>query len=155
MGTMQRKVMPVRLNLEKAMKDLDGIECQVGWFSSAKYEDGTPVAYVASIQEFGHGPIPPRSFMRTTQAERGGYWQDLVGAATKGVTEGRRSAADVMELLGSQAAGDVRAKIASIQEPALAPGTIAARKRAGNSSTKPLVDERIMINTLTHQVTTK
>lgn len=155
MGKMVRKDMPVALSLKRAAKELDGAECRVGWFESAKYADGTPVAYVASIQEFGHGPIPPRPTMRPTIAEQQAAWTALAGALVKGVAEGRRSATDALELLGAQAAGDVRAKIASIQTPKLADSTIAARKRAGNSSTKPLVDERIMIATLTHQVTTK
>lgn len=155
MGQMQRKDMPVRLALERAVKDLDGLECRVGWFESAKYEDGTSVAYVASIQEFGSGPIPPRSFMRSTQGEQSQNWMSLVQAAVRGVAEGRRSAEQVMELLGSQVAGDIRAKIASISEPPLKESTLAARRRAGNSSAKPLVDERIMINTLTHQVSRK
>ena len=152
MGTMRRVDLPARLALEKASKELDGLECRVGWFEGAKYENGTPVAYVASIQEFGSGPIPPRPFMRTTQAEQSQNWMNLVTAAVRGVTEGRRSATDVMELLGAQVAGDVRTKIASIYDPALSPRTIAARKRRGNGNTKPLVDHRIMIATLTHQV---
>lgn len=35
---------------------VDGIDQKIskaGWFASSKYEDGTPVAYVASIHEFG------------------------------------------------------------------------------------------------------
>jgi hypothetical protein len=48
------------LDLSRVMAKIDAIgegfanrEAKVGWFSSDKYEDGTPVAYVAAIQEFG------------------------------------------------------------------------------------------------------
>lgn len=34
-------------------KQLDGAVAKAGWFSTDKYEDGTPVAYIASVQEFG------------------------------------------------------------------------------------------------------
>lgn len=52
---------------------------KVGFFPSSKYEDGTPVAYVAIIQEFGSPEqgIPPRSFMRTTIAEKQNEWQGV------------------------------------------------------------------------------
>lgn len=152
---MKHTDLPARQALQQTIKDLDGQECRVGWFEGAKYENGTPVAYVASVQEFGHGPIPPRSFMRSTQAEKSEDWTRLVEVAARGIAQGKRTSADVFELLGAQAAGDVRAKIASITEPELKKSTLAARRQRGNSSTKPLVDERIMINTLTHQVTTK
>lgn len=39
--------------LRSRIKELDGKVAKAGWFESSKYEDGTPVAYVASIQEFG------------------------------------------------------------------------------------------------------
>lgn len=48
------------LSFDKIKARLDAIPegfanrvAKVGWFPSAKYEDGTPVAYVAAIQEYG------------------------------------------------------------------------------------------------------
>ena len=49
--------------LDINLKALAKIEGKVGWFESAEYPEGTPVAYVAAIQELGHGKIPPRPFM--------------------------------------------------------------------------------------------
>ena len=37
---------------------------QVGFFSSAKYLDGTPVTNVAAVNEFGNYRIPSRPFFR-------------------------------------------------------------------------------------------
>ncbi len=50
--------------LQKALSAADKSDLQVGWFESAKYDDGTPVAGVAAIQEFGSAKnrIPPRPF---------------------------------------------------------------------------------------------
>lgn len=33
--------------------EISGMKTSVGWFPGAKYQDGTPVAYVAAIQEHG------------------------------------------------------------------------------------------------------
>lgn len=35
------------------LKSLDGTSAKAGWFETSKYENGTPVAYVAAIQEYG------------------------------------------------------------------------------------------------------
>lgn len=35
------------------LSTLDGLVGKTGWFATAKYEDGTPVAYIAAINEFG------------------------------------------------------------------------------------------------------
>lgn len=47
-------------DLSRVMAKIDAIgegfanrEAKIGWFPGARYEDGTPVAYVAAIQEFG------------------------------------------------------------------------------------------------------
>lgn len=47
-----------------AIKGLDGLEGKTGWFETARYPDGTAVAYVATIHEFGTPRIPARPFMR-------------------------------------------------------------------------------------------
>lgn len=39
--------------LMKRVQEMGRLHTEVGWLDTAKYEDGTPVAYVASIQEFG------------------------------------------------------------------------------------------------------
>ena len=42
---------------------------KVGFFSTARYEDGTPVAAVAAWNEFGTETIPERPFFRNALAE--------------------------------------------------------------------------------------
>ncbi|WVW37743.1 virion morphogenesis protein [Aeromonas phage Gekk3-15] len=55
-------------DLSKALKSMHGRSVEAGWFESAKYSDGTPVAAVAAWNELGtpdaNYPIPPRPFMR-------------------------------------------------------------------------------------------
>lgn len=145
------------------MKELEGVVGKVGFFESAKYADGTPVAYVASIQEFGSAPqgIPARPFFRTTIAEQGGEWGDAFGKGAKAIAKGTYTPFQVMDAVGQLAAGDVKNKISEISEPPLDPDTIAARRRryadkkTTGSLTKPLVDTAVMINSVTNETTQK
>lgn len=117
-----------RLNaLIKGAGDKDG---KVGYFESARYEDGTPVAYVAIIQELGSpaNNIPPRSFMRTTTLEKRRSWAELAKRGAQLVLKGEITPYQAMLGLVTQAKGDVQAKIAAIQDPPLSPITLALRK---------------------------
>lgn len=181
MATIKR-VPGQRQNLEKAIKGLAGAESTVGWFESAKYEDGTPVAGVAAVQEFGSAArsIPPRSYFRTTSAEQQAPWAKLAEGAAQQIVKGQMAPEDMAEALALRAEGDVRRKISRIMEPPLSTITLLARmhRKGGGAvtgktvgelaakadqgpqkitgvSTKPLVDSRVLINTLTSQVTKK
>lgn len=170
-------------NAFKALADqldaLDGVEGKVGWFESATYPDGTPVAYVAAIQELGSpaNNIPSRSFMRSTALEQDAKWRDVANTVSARVLQGKMTPAQAMEVLTLQAEGDIAHKIATIQAPPLSPITLGARKYRSMGktvtgrtigeiarkltegkldisgiSTKPLVDSAIMVNTLSHTV---
>lgn len=165
--------------LDLKLKELAGIEGRVGWFESARYEDGTPVAYVMAIQELGSPPIPPRPFMRPTAIDKKDEWIKVAAQASKGALAGNMSAENVMELLTLKAESDVHDTIESITSPPLSPITIELRamkmrdpnikitgKTVGeaaakvnkpgyqtpNVSTKPLNDTGFAIATLTHVV---
>lgn len=193
-----------RERIKKMLQEIERTQTRVGWFESAKYPDGTPVAYVATIQEFGYaaGGIPPRPFLRRTTDEQQPAWKSLMGMAVKGMIAGNRTPYQTMELLGLQAAGDVRKTISKITAPPLSILTLMARKdrlehgkaqakerrkamkfgpqqpptayrmsggklgelskklNAGppdisGVSQKPLVDTRVLINTITHVTETK
>lgn len=157
--------------LSHALKELDGVTAKAGWFESAKYEDGTQVAYVATIQEFGahftkYGAkagdystvIPPRPFMRPTVIREILRWTELMAAGAKAVLAGKSTASKVMEDIGLRAAADIARSITLVKSPPLKPSTIAARKRARSDKktrgllTKPLVDSGIMLSTVTNTV---
>lgn len=165
------------VKLEQRIDSLNGAESKVGWFESARYPDGTPVAYVAAIQEYGspQNSIPSRSFMRTTGIEKQTEWANIAGILAARVVAGKMSVFDAFETIGLQAEGDFAAKIASIVSPPLSKITLGARKfrQEGKKVTgrtigeiarllkegkldisgvsdKPLVDSALMVNTLTH-----
>lgn len=169
--------------LELRLKELSRVETKIGWFPGAVYETGVPVAYVASIQEYGSGPIPPRPFFRTTVADQKAAWAGFAELGAKAVLRGTHSARDVMDGLGELAQEDVKETINQITAPPLSPitlelramkhkdpslkvtgstvGVAAARvkqpgyKLAAGTPTKPLVDTKLLITTLTHVTETK
>ena len=164
-------------DLAMRVEGLSGVNGKVGWFQGARYEDGTSVAYVAAIQELGHGPIPPRSFMRSTAEEKQQEWKATAKIASAQVVNGNLDGEQAMEVITARAEGDISKKIATITSPPLSPITLGARKyrQMGKKvtgatigeiarkleegtldisgvSTKPLVDTGVMVATLTHVV---
>jgi len=146
---------------KKAMAEIEKHCVKIGFFEDSHY-DKAPVAYIAAIQEFGYaaGNIPSRSFMRTTQKEKQSHWSALAQKAFVACSKGRISAEDVYDRLGMDAQKAVFKKIKSIKAPALAEGTIKARKRAkangGKGATagisKPLIDTGIMLAAVSYEV---
>jgi len=161
------------------LKALAGLTGRVGWFEDSKYDDGTPVAYVAALNELGHGKTPPRPFMRPTAIAERDAWIEVAARGARAVVAGSANPRQVMEQLTSKAEADVRDAILALTEPALSPITIelramkkrdpnlrvtgatvgeAARKVAQpgyvtpNVSTKPLIDTDVMERTLTSKV---
>lgn len=156
MGTVTRSSGPGRAAIEKMIAQ-SGTISKVGFFPSARYPDGTPIAEVAMQQEYGVPAlnIPSRSFMRTTIDEQRNAWKKIVSDGSERVAEGKLTIHDVMEGVGGQAAGDCRKKIASIWTPKLSDYTIERRaEKAGMTpdevSHKPLVDSGAMLAHLTH-----
>lgn len=174
----RRVVGPLAAKLEIALKELHGLEGRTGWFETAHYPDGTPVAYIAAVQEMGSGPIPARPFMRPTVAEKGAEWMGLFGQGAKACLTGGATPYQVMEKVALKAASDVGQKISQITSPPLSILTLMARARGKQNgisgkkqlgelagelnkgppnlagvSTKPLVWTGLMRQTVTGVVT--
>lgn len=141
-----RREGPGVLDVSKALRGLDDHEGRVGWFETARYEDGTPVAYVATIQEFGSGAIPARPFMRPAVAEHGREWLDqLAAGGRKAMKPGSAlTPLMVLEAVAMMAAGNVGEMIQAVNSPPLDPRTVARK-----GSDKPLVDTGQMIQSVT------
>jgi len=132
--------------LTVALQDLDGLTGKTGYFETAKYLDGTPVAYVATIHEYGDAAsgIPARPTMRPTADTKRTEWAETMRKGAAAALNGQMTARDALERLTLRAAGDVSAAIAALQSPPLKPETIA---RKGFS--KPLVDTGQMLRSVT------
>lgn len=145
--------------MQKAIASLESKRAQVGFFDTAHYPDGTPVAYIAAIQEFGSGPIPPRSFMRSTVTEQRDAWRQMLAKGAKRVLADKMTVEQMLEAFGMMAAGQVKEKIAAIMAPELAPSTLYARQhrttKPRNTSSKPLVDTGVLISSVDSKVDDK
>lgn len=99
--------------------------------------DGTPVALIAAVHEFGSPQkgIPERPFLRTTIQENRAKYVQLNRRNLVEVLNGKMNVEQALGQLGEVAKGDVQAKIAS---GGFAPLKEATIKRKGSS--KPLID---------------
>jgi hypothetical protein len=150
---------------------------RVGFLENAKYPNGTPVAMIAAIQEYGapRARIPPRPFFRTMITAHKGEWGKELGLVLKSVDYDAKIALDQM---GQHIAGELRQSIVDTIAPALSPITlmlrmmrkknpalvvtgrtvgeaarrVAAGEKAKGVSTKPLVDSGNLLNSIDHEV---
>lgn len=150
--------MPVRggarfrqlINQQKTASEAKGVA--VGFFSSARYPDGTLVASVAAWNEYGTNAssrrpfdIPARPFMRPTIAEEMQNVRALLRARanprTMTVTRADASA------IGAYLAGKIQTKITTLREPPNAPSTVELK-----GSSNPLIDSGFMRTAVSFEV---
>lgn len=119
---------------------------KVGFLSGASYPNGTPVALIAAIQNWGAPSrgIPPRPFFSNMIADKRPEWGPALGALL--VANGY-DAQRALALAGEGIAGQLRQSIRDTNEPPLAESTI---RRKGHS--KPLVDTGHMLNSVDYEV---
>ena len=146
--------------LEKLADQIKKSKLEVGFFESATYPDGTPVAYVAAIQEFGHaeGNIPSRPFFRNAVKAREGVWIQTMRKLVLAATEGRLTGEQALNQMGLMQAGDVKDSITDGQYAPLKQSTLDARqsrKRTPGVGTKPLIDTARMLQSVKHVVEAK
>lgn len=150
---------------------------RVGFLEGAKYGDGTPVAMVAAIQEFGApaAGIPPRPYFRSMVAAKSPGWGEALGQILPAVDY---DAAAALTQMGEGIAGQLRQSIADTMSPPLSPVTLMLRKmRAenpdlvvtartvgeaarrvaagesyGGAPTKPLVDTGHLLGSVDYEV---
>lgn len=152
-------------------------QVRIGFLAGATYPDGTPVAMIAAIQEFGapRARIPPRPFFRSMIVKHKGEWGKELGLVLKSVDYDAKIALDQM---GQHIAGELRQSIVDTMAPGLSPITlmlrmmrkknpalvvtgrtvgeaarrVAAGEKATGVSTKPLVDSGHLLNSIDHEV---
>ncbi len=159
MGRVTRKGVPLS-ELRARAEELERFKVFVGWLESARYDDGTPIAGVAAVHEYGSPirRIPPRPYLRTAKEENRESWKKLVDFVSKQILSGNMKVEDALEMFGLKISGDIKKAIKNISSPALKQKTIANRlrkkadgKTVGNLD-KPLIETAIMINSVTYEV---
>ena len=124
----------VRKLAEIAKRVGAGGSVKVGFLAGATYPDGTPVAAVAAIQDFGapRAGIPPRPFFRNMVAAKKDEWP---AAIEKNLVATGYDVNVTLARVGEGIAGQLRQSIVDTNEPPLKPAT---SRRKGFD--KPLVD---------------
>ena len=132
----------------------------VGFFETAKYPDGTPVAYVAAINDLGSpaNNIPARPFWRNSAKENSKAWNELFAKGINATVNGRITPAVVLERMGLKVAGDIQKSIIDGTYAPLKQSTLdakQAKKRTAGVSAKPLIDTSLMLKSVTYAVEVK
>ena len=132
-----------RLLREAGKGGVSGVK--VGFFSTAKYQDGTPVAAVAAWNEFGTKTIPERSFFRNALAES----ERSVGRILQAGLDTKKMVVDeqLAGRVGAHVQGKIQDSITSLKEPPNAPETV---RRKGSSD--PLLDTGTLRNSVAWEV---
>lgn len=114
-------------------------EVRVGFLEGATYPNGTPVAFIAAIHNWGKWP-----FFTNMVAAKSPEWGPAMGALLKA---NGYDALRTLQLTGEAVAGQLRQAIVDTSSPALAPSTI---RRKGFD--KPLVETGHMLNSVDYEV---
>jgi hypothetical protein len=148
------------IDLSNTANFFGGHKVTAGFFESAKYANGTPVAYIAAIQEFGYpeGNIPSRPFFRNAIKANGQKWGDVAGRLIESAIEGKISESQALEQLGSMIKGDIQESIIDGDFESLKQSTLVARqsrKRTAGVANKPLIDTGHMMRSVDYTVEEK
>ena len=119
---------------------------RVGFLEGSTYPNGTTVATVAAIQEYGapRAHIPPRPFFRNMVAAKKGKWPKAIRDLLKA---NGYDALRTLQQIGEAIAGQLRQSIIDTNSPPLSPVTIARK-----GFDKPLVDTGHMLNSINYEV---
>lgn len=119
------------------LDDINGKKLEAGWFESAKYDDGTPVAGIMYQNEVGNPSrsIPARPYFRPTIEDKRKEWANIAKKGFKASLNGGISPEGVLHVLGLAAVGDIKSTISSGEFAPLSQITIALRKHR-NEGTK-------------------
>src|ERR1035441_5755628 len=121
--------------IAKALNDraqlFKGAVVKVGIPAGKKYPNGTSIAYVGTIDEFGAPEvgIPQRSWLRSTRNAKRAAWTKDLAEGAQAVAQRRISLLGMLDAVGAAAAGDVVQTIAARIPPPLKPTTVEARIR--------------------------
>lgn len=124
------------------------VSLDVGFFEDAKYPDGTSVAYVAYLNEYG-GHNPARPFMKQTAQKRMKTWAEGVAKNVEKTGVTPASVKRAFEMAGQVAVGDVKRTIKDWPPGGNAPSTVAAKARRARSGKNlvPINPETVLIDT--------
>lgn len=115
--------------------------------SAGNYEDGTHIATIAAVNEFGseNGKIPERSFLRAGAEKSTPQIRKLYEKMLPDVIDDKVDINLVQSLVGELAVGEIKELISNGISPSNAPSTVAAK-----GSSTPLIDTGTLRNSITY-----
>ena len=119
-------------------------QVRIGFFGDAKYPNGTLVANVAAMNEYGTSKMPARPFFRNMIAEKSPGWAASLGHIA---ANNRLHMASTMWQMGEGIAGQLQDAIVAFDSVPLADSTVEAK-----GSKKQLIETADMINAVGYQV---
>jgi hypothetical protein len=142
---------------------------KVGFLAESTYPDGTPVAMIAAIQEYGApnnrmfggppAPIPPRPFFRNMIRAKKKEWPNAIRVLLR---DNNYDALRTLQQTGEAVAGQLRQSIVDTNSPALKPSTLRMRGvapgtkyKASDPTTygaKPLVHTGVMLQSVSYEI---
>ncbi|MCX5619472.1 hypothetical protein [Bombella pollinis] len=123
----------------------------VGYFPQDHYPDGTPLAQIASVQEYGTTTIPARPFLRSTIANRQTAWAQQARQLLQNPDTSPQKA---LTTLGQTIVTDIQTTIDHITTPPLKPTTISHKTQHHSPQPqKPLIDTGLLRSSLRSQLT--
>lgn len=136
--------------LNKKLRELSAIKAntKIGFFEKSKYPDGTPVAYVAYLNEMGiHNPRRP--FLKRTIRRNLHKWVNGIRHSIKSGGLSRNNVLNAYRKAGIVAVGDVKKTIRSWEPGGNAPATVAAKRRRGRNgrNQQAINPEQVLIDT--------
>lgn len=153
--------------LQKKLKSIAQarITANIGFLDRTTYPDGTGVATVAYLNEYG-GHNPPRPFLSRTRSNNIKKWVKGIKVNLQKAGISKASIANVYEMMAMVAVGDVKRTIAdwpSSDPYPNNPATIKAKARRGRSGkniqaidpTRVLIDTGRMIGAVGYEVVKK
>lgn len=119
---------------------------RVGFLEGATYPDGTPVALIAAIHDFGApaAGIPPRPFFRGMVKDKKSEWPSVIHAALK--TSGG-DVATAFGIVGEHVKAELQEAIRNFSGVPLKPKTIARK-----GFDKQLINTGHMLNSVGYEV---
>lgn len=119
---------------------------QVGFLENATYPDGTPVALIAAIHNYGapRANIPARPFFSNMVADKSPDWSKTLEGL---IVHTNYDMTKALNLMGEGIKGQLQQSIRDLVSPPLQPATIA---RKGFS--KPLIHTGHMLNSVAYRV---
>lgn len=119
---------------------------RVGFLENARYPDGTPVAMIAAVHNWGAPSrnIPPRPFFSNMIKAKSSEWPAAIGGLLQ---RNDWDAAVALDVAGAAIAGQLRQSITDFYGVPLKPATIARK-----GFDKQLIDSAHMLQSVDHEV---